>query len=138
MSSIVAYQKHITTEITRELLRPVDAEHHHLGTELATIDGTTYVSLPDGAVLPKDQPAEIKKSIKTVTLTDELRSQIKAASPHVRLINAQVSEQIRERYSITDELKMLRLAPSMESSAYNDYAEACRAWGRGKKADLGL
>jgi hypothetical protein len=133
MPAIIAYQKHITQQITRELSTPDGA------TELATLaDGTTYVCLPDGATLPDVQPTEIIASINLVTLTDALRAEIKAASPHVRLINQRVVERVRARYSMEDEIKMIRLAPSPESTIYNDYVEACREWGREQKAALGL
>lgn len=109
-----------------------------MGAELATIAGVTYVSLPDGATLPAEQPEEIAASIAPVTLTDALRDTIKAASPHVRLINERVRAAIADRYSYADEIKLLRTAPSPEMVAYNAYAEECRAWGRGEKAKLGL
>ncbi len=101
------------------------------------MDGITYVSLPDGATLPQ-QPAEIADSVQTVTLDPVLVQQIKAASPQVRLINATVAEKIAEQYSMADEIKLLRTAPSAEYEAYNAHAEACRAWGREQKAALGL
>jgi len=140
MSYIVSYQKHITTEITRELRLPEGAEQHErIGTELATVDGVTYVALPDGAVLPANQPEEIAASIvNPAVLTDAVRDTIKAASPHVRLINQRVIERIRAVYSIDDEIKCLRLAPSADTTAYNDYVEDCRAWGREQKAALGM
>ncbi len=103
------------------------------------MDGTTYVSLPDGVTLPTDQPAEIAASIvNPVALNDMLREAIKAASPQVRVINALVGEKIAEQYSLADEIKLLRTAPSAEFEAYNAHAEACRAWGRDQKAALGL
>lgn len=117
---------------------PADADHHQLGTELATIDGITYVCLPDGATLPTVQPDEISASIQTVTLTPAQIAEIKAVSPHVHLINSRVSEQIAAEYSLADEIKLLRTAPSLEFEAYNAHAEACRAWGRAEKAKLGL
>lgn len=138
MPTIISYQKHIDALITRELRLPDGENHQRLGQEIATVDGTTYVSLPDGATLPKDQPAEIAASIQTVTLSDALREAIKAASPQVRVINAMVAEKIAEQYSLADEIKLLRTAPSAEFEAYNAYAEACRAWGRDQKAALGL
>lgn len=102
------------------------------------MDGITYISLPDGATLPADQPAEIAASVAEVTLTDALREAIKAASPQVRVINAMVGEKIAEQYSLADEIKLLRTAPSAEFEAYNAHAESCRAWGRDQKAALGL
>ena len=138
MPTIISYQKHIDALITRELRLPEGENHQRLGAELATIDGTTYVSLPDDAILPAGQPAEIAASIQTVALSDALREAIKAASPQVRVINALVGEKIAEQYSLADEIKLLRTAPSAEFEAYNAHAEACRAWGREQKAALGL
>jgi flavodoxin len=48
-------------------------------------------------------------------------------------INQQVVEMIRERYSIEDELGILRTAPSDEATQYNAWVEECRAWGREEK-----
>ncbi len=98
----------------------------------------TYVSLPDGVVLPVDQPDEIAASIKAVTLTPALRLAIAAASPHVRLIRQRVRDKIAEQYTLSDEIMLLRTAPTAEAAAYNDYAESCRQWGRDERARLGL
>lgn len=135
MTSIYAYQKFINTDLTVEIRLPEDENGQRIGTELATVDGTTYVSLPDGATLPA-QPDEI--NAKPVTLTPTLKADIEDASPHVRLIRQLVSEKIAERYSIGDEIKLLRTAPSAEFEAYNEFAENCRAWGRAEKEKLGL
>lgn len=106
-------------------------------TELATIDGVTYVAVPDGINLPEQAP-QISKSIKEVTLNQELRNAIAAQSTHVALIRDRVVGMIRASYSVDDELKLLRTAPSAEFEAYNAYVEDCRAWGREQKALLGL
>ena len=53
-------------------------------------------------------------------------------------INRKVVEMIRHRYSIDDELGLLRTGPSEEAEAYSDYVEQCRAWGRGEKVRLGV
>ena len=139
MPSIVSYRKYIDPLITRELLLPDDpATHQRLGTELATVDGVTYVSLPDGAVLPAAQPAEIAASIGPAALTPALRDALKAASPHLRLIAQRVRDKIALRYSPEDEIALIRTAPSGEFDAYNVYAEECRAWGRAQRAALGI
>lgn len=135
MTSIFAYQKFIDADRTVEIRLPEDENGQRLGTELATVDGTTYVSIPDGATLPA-QPDEI--TVTPITLTPTLKTDIEDASPHVRLIRQLVSEKIAERYSMGDEIKLLRTAPSAEFEAYNAYAEDCRAWGREQKAALGL
>lgn len=109
--------------------------------ELATLaDGRTIVVIFGSHALPEDQPKEISGSIEVLPLplSDALRSEIKSVSPHVRLIDQRVIEQIRSRYSVDDEIKLLRLAPSQETSAWNAYVEDCRAWGRAQKSALGL
>lgn len=138
MSTIVAYQKHIDTLSTKELNLPLGENNQRLGTELATVDGITYVSLPVNVDLPASQPAEIAQSVNAVTLTPALTLAISNASPHVKLIRQQVADLISEQYSFSDEIKLLRTAPSAEFEIYNDYVEQCRQWGRDKKQALGL
>lgn len=119
-----------------QLRLPDDSDLHCA--ELCTIDGVTYVCLPDGATLPADQPPEIDASISIVAPTPELIDAIKQASPHAQLINQRVADAISERYTTADEIKLLRTAPSTEFNSYNAYVEDCRAWGRAEKAKLGL
>jgi len=136
MPSIYSYQK-VTDAITSYWLRlPVDANHNSLGTELATIDGITYVSLPDGVDLPTPQADEIAASIQLITPDDTLKAAIKAASPHYRLINTRVVEQIRSRYTVDEEIKALRLAGSAEAIAWAAWVDNCRAWGRAEGLKL--
>jgi len=140
MPTIITYKKYIDPQVTRELRMPVDANLHPIGVELATlIDGLTYVSLPDGVGLPVDQPVEIAASIvNPVTLSAIKLAELKMESPHVRLINQRVAEGISERYTLADEIKLLRTAPSTEFNTYNAFVEDCRAWGRAEKAKIGL
>ena len=107
-------------------------------TELCTIGEDTYVNVPDGVNLP-EQPKQI--AMEVVTLTDELRAEIKAVSPHVKLINARVVEKIRGKYSVNDEFKMLRIEANGEqvkSKKYFDHVDACIAWGAAEKGRIGL
>jgi len=148
---IIAYKKYTDKLITRTLVLPVDKSGQMIGTELATLaDGLAYVSMPVSATLPA-QPKEIAKSVKTVTLTTAQIAEIKALSPHVKLINDRVCEKIRAQYSLDDELKLARVSigalqktytPSAaELQAVTDYqvaVESARAWGRAEKAKLGL
>ena len=137
MIKIYKYQK-ITDQFTTHCLVEPDynlLETEDRITELCTIDGITYVSVPDSIILPA-QPEQI--TVEEVVLTEELKESIKSASPHVQLINDRVVSKIREVYSLNDEIKMIRLSPSAESTAYNEYVEACREWGRVAKANLGL
>lgn len=111
------------------------------GQEIATLpDGRTVVVLDTGAALPDEQPELIAGTIEHLPspLPAELRETIRAASPHVALINQRVVEMIRQRYSPDDEIKLLRIAPSAETAQWNAYVEECRAWGRGERAKLGL
>ena len=125
-----AYTTHCLVEPDYNLLETEDRI-----TELCTIDGITYVSVPDSIILPA-QPEQI--TVEEVVLTDELKAAIKSESPHVQLINERVVAKIREIYSLNDEIKMIRLSPSEESAAYNEYVESCMDWGRVAKANLGL
>ena len=137
MAKIYKYQK-ITDQFTTYCLVEPDynlLETEDRITELCTIDGITYVSVPDSIILPA-QPEQI--TVEEVELTDELKESIKSESPHVQLINERVVAKIREIYSLNDEIKMIRLSPSAESAAYNEYVESCRDWGRVAKANLGL
>ena len=137
MAKIYKYQK-ITDQFTTYCL--VEPDYNLLETddritELCTIDGVTFVSVPDSITLP-EQPEQI--TVEEVELTDELKAAIKAESPHVQLINDRVVSKIREVYSLNDEIKMIRLSPSAESTVYGEYVESCREWGRVAKANLGL
>ena len=135
MSSIVRYRKFIDAVYTVEISLPADEQGQRVGQEIATVDGYTYVALPDGVTLPA-QPAEI--TVEPVTLTEALKADISVASPHVQLINQRVKEMIAQQYAIEDEIKLIRTAPSEEFDIYNAFVESCRQWGREQKAALGL
>lgn len=142
MPSLIIYKKHIDTLRTVSLLAPFDAADpmRQPLQELCTLaDGRTVACLMDGYTLPT-QPSEIAASVTPLTapVDPALLAEIKAASPHVRLINTWVQERIARRYSTSDEIKLLRLGASPELDAYNAYVEDCRAWGRAEKAKLGL
>jgi hypothetical protein len=137
MPTIYKYLK-ISGQYTTYILAEPDYELLGLEdriTELCTIDGVTYVSVPDGITLP-EQPEQI--TVEEVALTDELKAAIRAASPHVQLIDERVVMKIREKYSVNDEIKLIRQGASDDFTAYNDYVETCRAWGAAAKARLGV
>ena len=144
MPSLIAYRKAIDAITTHTLRLPQPEPGQQAGQaaqEIATLaDGRSIVVLFDGHTLPTDQPAQIADSIEVLPspLPDALRTAICEASPHVRLINARVVQAIRDRYTVDDEIKCLRLAPSPETVACNAHVEACRAWGRAQKTALGL
>jgi arginine utilization protein RocB len=55
-------------------------------------------------------------------------------------INGETEKKIAEKYSVSEELKLLRLndRASAEFIAYNDYVENCRTEGKTKKANAAL
>jgi nanoRNase/pAp phosphatase (c-di-AMP/oligoRNAs hydrolase) len=115
--------------------------------ELCTLpDGYTYFSAADA--LPP-QPPQI--AAEEVELTAELRAQIKAESPHTRLIHRRMEAQIRERYSLEDEQYFSRIGVGVALGAYvfqageleellafGEFVEQVREWGRVQRAELGL
>lgn len=115
-------------------------------TELCTLNGITYVSC---AVLPKEIPEQI--TVVAVVLTDALKEEIKAASPHCQLIYDRMEDQIRERYAADDEMFLTRIGVGQalgsytmtagevqELTDYQTHVESVRQWGREQRAELGL
>ena len=136
MPKIYKYRKVTDKYTTHSLIEP-DLGDAQI-TELCTINGETFVAVPDDVQLPV-QPAAIASTVdEVVSFKEGQKEEIKKASPHVRLINQRVVEKIRERYDINDELQMLRTGPTTETAEYFDYCEACVAWGQAEKVKLGL
>lgn len=108
-------------------------------TELCIINGDTYISVPDDLKL-LEQPKQIK--LEPVILTDELKEQIEEVSPHIQLIKERIRNKIAEKYSIKDELKMIRNKINgidiEKYTEYNSYVESCIAEGKIKKVGLGI
>ena len=115
--------KKIQTDVTTITLVEPDYELLKLKERIRVIgdlDGFTYVEVPDSVTLPKDQP---------VLLIE--------ANLEVDRIDAQTVEKIRQKYSVNDEIKMLRLGLATdEAKAWNTYAEQCRADGTAAKEIL--
>lgn len=86
---------------------------------IGELDGFIYVEVPDSITLPSSQPVELVE-----------------ANYKEDKIDAQVVDKIRNRYSVSDEIKLLRTAPSAEATAWNGYVEECRAWGKAQKEML--
>lgn len=109
-------------------------------TEICEIDGLTYIAVPDG--IKVEVPIAIK-DLKEAVISPDLVTQIKLESPHIRLINKRVNEQIREKYPLEEELQILRCrgkdaSANAEFAIYDSYVETCRAWGKGEREKLGL
>lgn len=73
-----------------------------------------------------------------VELTEEEYTEAKTAEISARyaLVNQQVVNMIREKYSAEDEIKLLRIAPSEQTTEWNNYVEECRAWGKQQKDQI--
>lgn len=154
MTSIVSFRKATDAWTTYTIVTPdtqLDAAgEERYCTELCTLDGVTYVAVPDGITLP-EQPAQIADSIAVVELTPELRERIKASSPHCQFIDARMQDRIRARYSAEDEMYFARIGAGVvlgkytfepgEEAALTEYGahvETVRQWGRAERAKLGL
>lgn len=112
MSYIVSYQKNITSVITEVLIVHPDGDENV--TELCTVGGITYVSIPDGVEIDMDiQPECVKDSIQNLEKAktpEELKALISEHSFHVKLIDERVRERIALKYPLHEEIKILRLA----------------------------
>lgn len=136
MPKIMRYKKVTDKFTTYAFVEPDYLDGEDRITELCTIDGLTYISIPDNIFVktPK-QPKNVEETLEEVVLSEAFKEQIKKASVHVQLINQRVRDKIAEKYSIFDELKALRSGDTFE---YNQYVEECRNWGKVEKAKLGL
>ena len=133
MNFIVCYLKNVNPITTESLAAPEGS------TELCTLpDGFTYVSIPAGAAIDSEQHQSVLDTLDYPEMTEELIEQISMSSTHIQLINSRVRDKIAEQYSVYDEIKLMRTAPSREFDVYNEHVEACRLWGREQKALLGL
>jgi hypothetical protein len=155
MPSLITYRK-ATDSITTHTLRLPQPEKQgeQAGQELCTLsDGRTVVALFDGYTLPADQPAAIRASIEVLPepLPDDLRAEIRQASPHMRLIATRLIERIRAKYTQDDERFLTRIACGQalgtrtmtpdEQAMIADYqatAESARAWARAEREKLGV
>lgn len=117
-------------------------------TEIAALDGWHYVHVPDGEVIP-EQPGEIEWT--AVTVTDDLRAQLRAASRHDALIRREIQRRIRAVYSVDDEQYFSRIGVGAALGAYQfqpgeqeallafgAFIEGLRDWGRAERAKIGL
>lgn len=147
MPSIVRYQKAYDATTTYQLALPEGA------TELCTVAGLTYVSLPTGSTLPAGQPAQIAGSIQHPVAVDAaLRSAIKAASPHCALIKQRGHQRVIDAgYSVEDQAKLDRKLAAAGAGliqltqddlavlqAYATVNLAADAWASAQYAALGL
>jgi hypothetical protein len=147
---ILKYQK-VTDSITTYVLREPDCnEGDSRITELCTIGDDTYVHVPDDVIL-QEQPFPVETTLEQVVLTDELKKEIKAISPHVQLSYKRLQERIRSKYDIEDEQYLTRISVGNLMGAYEllegesdliaeyqAWVEECREIARLERVALGL
>ena len=155
MTTLIAYRQLVTSVNTHTLRLPEPNQgQQQAAQELCTLpDGRTIVALFDGNTLPANQPEAIQASIEVLPtpLPAELKEQIKAASPHVKLIAQRMVDKIRARYSVDAEMYFARIgvgaasgmytptaSEMQEVAAFGAFCEEVRQWGRAERAKLGL
>lgn len=128
--TINRYQKVVSEHTTFALIPPPDPGYAR---EIATLgDGYTYVVVE--GVLPPQHGGIV---VEDVTLTDALREELRRESPQIQAINRDCKAAIRERYSVEDEIRALRLGGQDETD-WRAYVEQCVATAEARKADWGL
>ena len=137
MAKIISYEK-VTDQFT---IKQLDVSGIEGAIELCEIKGVTYVAVPD-AVKVEEKVASQDAAIgaKAPIIDDKLKAEIREASYVVTFIRQQVRDNIREKYSIDDELKLLRIREKDAEAwaVYDAYVEACRAWGEAEIQKLGI
>lgn len=141
------FKKQTTTGPDGTVLTFVNTEENSI-IEIATVEGITYVYVPEGTDVP-EQPVEI--SWQSVIIDPILREKIKEASPICQLIQRQLEEKIRERYSLEDEQYYARIGVGValgkyvfepgeeqELNEFGIFVEMNRQWGRDRRAEIGL
>ncbi len=99
--------------------------------------------------LAAEQPEQIQ--VEEPTLSDVLKEQIKAASPHCQLIYERMQVTIKEKYCDEDEKYLTRISIGQLAGWYTlqdgemdlimefqTFIEGVRQWGRDERAKLGL
>jgi len=140
--------KRITTPGPNGTVLTFRAADDSAATEIAELDGWHYVHVPDGETIP-DQRADIEWT--SVTMTDELRAQLRAASRHEKNIKREIQRRIRAVYSADDEqyfsrigvgaaLGMYQFQPGEQEALleFGQFIEGIREWGRAERAKIGL
>lgn len=142
------YLPHRTGETVNDTTLFFNNTEEREGQEIAIIDNWRYVYFPDNVTVP-EQPEEIQWT--ELTLTDELKEQIKANSRQCQLISQWMQEKIRATYSLEDEQYFARIGVGVALGAYTfqpgeqeallafgAFVESIRQWGRTERAKIGL
>ena len=142
------YLPHRTGETVNDTTLFFNSTEEREGQEIAIINNWRYVYFPDNVTVP-EQPEEIQWT--ELTLTDELKEQIKANSRQCQLISQWMQEKIRAAYPLEDEQYFARIGVGVTLGAYTfqpgeqeallafgAFVESVRQWGRDERAKFGL
>lgn len=142
------YLPHRTGETVNDTTLFFNNTEEREGQEIALIDNWRYVYFPDNITIP-EQPPEIQWT--ELTLTDELKEQIKTNSRQCQLISQWMQDRIRTKYSLEDEQYFSRIGVGVALGAYTfqpgeqeallafgAFVESIRQWGRDERAKFGL
>jgi hypothetical protein len=121
MTKLYSYQKVTDKFTTYTVVEPDYKEGDARITELCAIDGTTYISVPDVAVLP-EQPNQVV--LLEVTPDEALYKAIEAASPHIQLINQRVADGLLTIAEGEAQKRILGYIPSDLTTILEKKAEA--------------
>ena len=159
MLRIYSYQKVTDKYTTHTVAEPDYREGDERITELCTLVGITYISVPDSVTLP-EQSKQVQKTLKIATLTKELKGKIKETSVHYKLIKERVENMLpavkpedgryfmlsfdstkmeakKAEHHIVEVLNLKEaLSPHMKESA--GYLSAIEQWGTAQKMKLGI
>ncbi len=142
------YLPHVTGQTANHTTIYFKNTQDNDGQEIASIDNWRYVYFPDNVTIP-EQPPEIQWI--ELTLTDELKEQIKTNSRQCQLISQWMQDRIRTKYSIEDEQYFSRIGVGVALGTYTfqlgeqeallafgEFVESVRQWGRSERAKFGL
>ncbi len=145
---IYKYQRIVTDGPNGTTYYFKNAEGDIKATELALVDDWYYVNVPAECVLP-DQHTEI--NFQEVVLDNILKESIKANSRVCQLIDAEIQNKIRAKYSLEDEQYFARIGVGVALGMYTFLpgeqellvkfatdVEDIRTWGRDQRALVGL
>lgn len=118
MTTLYRYQPAITSGPNGTDVRPTGPDGLDAAetiTEIAELGGWRYVAVPEGVLPSVPEPITTWEA---VALTDELRAQIKALSPHCQVARERFISAIRAKHALDDELYYARIATGVLLGTY--------------------
>lgn len=121
---ILSYRK-ITDQYTTHI---IEDQLHDDVIELCTIDGVTYVSVPDDSTLPEFKIITVKKAV----LSNDIKAAIRDKSPHFRLLALRMGAPKNLRLTADDEARIKRMQKDVgeaeKAGAVDAFLTDRRSW----------